>query len=1165
MGLKRNQYFIGSVISSILLTTVLQAVSHIIGFVYKFKTGAEIDFLINEKQFIILALVYYLQQTFVSFAFSYAFQKIDTARSITSIIFPLVFYYTVYAILSESQTLFKIISPFTEFLDYCFLIAFKKRDMLPAVAITPFLWKMLIKTSIFAVIAIYLENVVTNGDDHGKDLLFFLKWFGIGKHSHSTHFPLQEPLEENKSQNHIQVKYLSKKFGNFSALSDVNVDLQAGKIHCMLGHNGAGKSTFINILIGMYKATSGRMSWMGKDLMKLHHEESDKLNIGVCPPTNILWDKMTVYQHLRMMCWIKNVSDFSGKIDTLISMFKLGIYRNYQVGQLSGGNKRKLTIAMALVGDPNIILLDEPTSALDPVARKDVWEILLELKKTSPDKIILLTTHHLEEAEKLADNIIFLAAGSVKLVGTVEELKNNFGIGYLLEIIAPVNQPREYFLGIKQNIENRVGLDFLFKDDDINVFDRKLELKIDIKDKLKMERIMEAIKLFLPEGTFVTIGTNTLEKAYIEIDKSLHKDHAFSDEKSLFKILDRLYPINHEVSYLNAVWLISKNKYHFLINHILELIKIVAQYLLTGGTIGLAIYIIKVKEIKFSAIFLNLIFSIFVLFELTFSTFSVFNLVYDNHKNIKQVMLANKIPPFVYFAGKIIVDILIQSLAFLVIFSMTFGILYDDLLKHELKSYFFKTSFAICCWKFTYFCFGFLFYRIFSTPKSVLYYYALFYILVNILNTLLVLAFGEWANYLNDFSMIFRIIRNGNYSYLEIFEIFSAFSFVYLLIAIVIDNYNMIANFINNPNTKKSKNVCVNPEDALIPIGNDDLSNIQTELKKTVAVEEEKTLNLKHKKLKITNISKKYGWKSSFAVHDVTFSVDEKVSFGLIGPNGAGKSTLFNILLSKINKTSGNVYVDGTPNYDYMSPLNTIKTPYHYNNYSICFQGDSIWDELSVEKNLSFYANLNGVNQSALNELLVYFEFEHYLTINAEDLSSGNKRKLCILISLLINPNFILYDEATCGIDINMRLRMKNIVEYYKQQNKAFAIFTTHFLKDIEIFCDKIGIIDKGEFLYVNDIDQIKQTLGGYLTILHFVDFLAKDTVLDRISNRCQVKVISERPEHAIVKAILNHVDDIFGLFSILLDLKNKDVILDFSLNQLSIEDIYLDVFNRSE
>lgn len=1165
MGLRRNQYFIGSVLSSVVMTSIIQIALHLILMLFKVANGFEIKFEINEKQVFILSFFHYLLITFVSFTISYAFKKIETARSITSILYPLTLYVTFYLVIMDKNLPLQFISPFSEMIYLARDIVFEPN--LSEVNITYLVISLSIKSFIWAVIAIYLENVITNDDDHGKHPLFFIQYFlNLAQGRRET--PLltdQEVGIDSSNDNNIKVQYLCKKFGKFKALSDVNVELQAGKINCLLGHNGAGKSTFINILIGMYKATSGKMTWMGEDLIQMHHDENEKLNIGICPPTNILWDKMTVRQHLRMMCFIKNVQNPDVVILDLLNKFNLFQYIDFKTSELSGGNKRKLTIAMTFVGDPNIILFDEPTSALDPVARKDIWEILLNLRNTSNNKIILLTTHHLEEAERLADNIIFLAGGTVKLIGTVDELKKNFGLGYLVEITTENEQKRDYFLDLKKKIEIENGSNFVFNEGDFHVSDRKLELKVGLKDKINIEQLIQAIKKQKPEGSFVTIGTNTLERAYIEIDKKLHEGAVFVDDNALKSILDRMYTPNFHLSYLKAVYLIVKNKLVFLIHNALELMKLIAQYSLMIASAGILLYVVHEKKVEFNKHFINIIMLVFVYFELILSTYSVFNLVFDSSKDIKQVMLANKIPPLIYFLSKWIADLGIFIISYGITFSLISYILHDLLIEKGLWDTYCLLLFLVFCWKITYTFAGYLFYRFFSTTKSVVYYYALFYFGIFFLFNVLSIAVWPKLAFLNDLLTLYTMIFDDTITYKNIFFVFACQSLAYLFITVCIENRGMLINFMNSrqvPSRNRS-----NMNQNTVPINQEEVDQIKKKLKESVLTEEEKTFDSSEThKVKIINLKKAYGWFfKNTAVNEVTFNISPKTNFGLIGPNGAGKSTLFNMILSKINKTSGNIHVDKTPNYDMFSPLYKFFTPYEYNNYGICFQGDSTWEELSVGHNLDFYSELNGIQKDAFKDLLVYFEFDHYLEKNAEDLSSGNKRKLCILISLMTNPNFLLYDEATCGIDINMRLRMKNLVEYYKNKNQLFSIFTTHFLKDIEIFCDKIGIIDRGEFLCIETIDQIKQTLGGYLMTIQFKNYEERMPIIREIAKLGSTKIVAEEPAEAKSKLILTSVTDVFSLFSVLLGLQTSEKIVDFSLNQLSIEDIYLDVFNRSE
>jgi ABC-2 type transport system ATP-binding protein len=154
----------------------------------------------------------------------------------------------------------------------------------------------------------------------------------------------------------------------------------------------------------------------------------------------------------------------------------------------------------------------------------------------------------------------------------------------------------------------------------------------------------------------------------------------------------------------------------------------------------------------------------------------------------------------------------------------------------------------------------------------------------------------------------------------------------------------------------------------------------------------------------------------------------------------------------------------------------------------VSFQGNALWEKMNVQKNLDFFRELNNIDEKALLQLVKYFEFDFYLKKRVDELSSGNKRKLCIIISLMINPNLLLFDEATCGVDLMIRLKLKKVFEHIKLKNEAIGIFTTHFLKDIDIFCDKLGIIENGQFLCVDYIENIKKNLGGYLLKFQSLD-----------------------------------------------------------------------------
>lgn len=329
-----------------------------------------------------------------------------------------------------------------------------------------------------------------------------------------------------------------------------------------------------------------------------------------------------------------------------------------------------------------------------------------------------------------------------------------------------------------------------------------------------------------------------------------------------------------------------------------------------------------------------------------------------------------------------------------------------------------------------------------------------------------------------------------------------------------------------------------------------------------VAKEREETLKeTQDKKIKVVGLSKRY--KNVEALGGVTFNVPEATHFGLVGPNGAGKSTLFNIILGKTMKSSGDLAVKGSEAYAGPGEMLVKDNPYVGNNFGAAFQTETVWDEMSVKDNLKFYADLHRVDKAGLSELLVYFEFEHYLEKTAAELSSGNRRKLCVIVALLGRPNVLLFDEATTGVDLGMRLKLKRIFEYLRSRHRLATVFTTHFLKDVELFCDKLGIIDGGRFLFVDFLDNIRHDFGGYLLDLRLADPALLDALPARTAGLCALALVRADPADRSATLRATRVTDLFELFLLLHDLQSAGQLLQFALHQLSVEDIYVGVFQN--
>ncbi len=218
----------------------------------------------------------------------------------------------------------------------------------------------------------------------------------------------------------IEVKGLTKIYDGKKVLYNLNLTIQRGEIYWLLGPNGAGKSTLINIILGLKKANAGEISILGYNPEK--NPPFLKARIGVQLETSTVPGLMKVREAL---CLFHSFFSNPVSMEKIIRMFELNEYLNYKVGILSRGWKQRVEIALALIGNPEIIFLDEPTSGLDPHIKNALWNIFLELRNEK--KTILLCTHYIEEAEKLCDRVSIIDNGKIVVTDSPIKLIEDFG------------------------------------------------------------------------------------------------------------------------------------------------------------------------------------------------------------------------------------------------------------------------------------------------------------------------------------------------------------------------------------------------------------------------------------------------------------------------------------------------------------------------------------------------------------------------------------------------------------------------------------------------------------------------------------------------------------------------------------------------------------------
>ncbi|CAF2146243.1 unnamed protein product [Rotaria magnacalcarata] len=254
-------------------------------------------------------------------------------------------------------------------------------------------------------------NIVNNGVSKGSN------WMEL------------DQVEQKKSPT-MRISHLNKTFDKFQAVSDLSLEFFEGEVCTLLGHNGAGKTTTTFILVGMMRPTSGSVTIKGLD-NRLQIEKV-RQHLGFCPQYDILYDELSVEEHLELVAQMRHMDDekMKASIDTILPLIGLSNDRNTLSKDLSGGMKRRLSIGISLINDPKVVILDEPTSGIDPYNRRLIWTIIRKLKLTG--KCVLLTTHFLEEADVLSDRIAIMSRGRLQASGTPDYLKQRTDFEYRL-------------------------------------------------------------------------------------------------------------------------------------------------------------------------------------------------------------------------------------------------------------------------------------------------------------------------------------------------------------------------------------------------------------------------------------------------------------------------------------------------------------------------------------------------------------------------------------------------------------------------------------------------------------------------------------------------------------------------------------------------------------
>lgn len=301
----------------------------------------------------------------------------------------------------------------------------------------------------------------------------------------------------------IEARDLSKDFGDFRAVEKLNLKINRGEVFGFLGPNGAGKTTSISMMVGLLRPSSGQVFIDGQEVQNI-----EKGTIGICPQELVLWEHLTCKESLTLVGDMYEVpgDELKKRVNTLLDDLFLTEKANTVVTQLSGGMKRRLNLALALVHEPEIVVLDEPSEGLDPQSRRVLWNYIRSLRDDE-GKTVILTTHIMDEADRLSDRIAIIDHGKLLRLDTPSNLKKETGEGDVVEMkISDPDKNQEVINAIKklEGIYSVVEVN-----DQINI--RSLDAVS------KLPRIMDELEHLGVRVVDLSVRQNTLEDVFIDL------------------------------------------------------------------------------------------------------------------------------------------------------------------------------------------------------------------------------------------------------------------------------------------------------------------------------------------------------------------------------------------------------------------------------------------------------------------------------------------------------------------------------------------------------------------------------------------------------------------------------------------------------------------------
>uniref|UniRef100_A0A674KDI6 ABC transporter domain-containing protein n=1 Tax=Terrapene triunguis TaxID=2587831 RepID=A0A674KDI6_9SAUR len=902
------------------------------------------------------------------------------------------------------------------------------------------------------------------------------------------------------------------------------LNIYEGQITALLGHSGAGKTTLLNILSGLSQPSDGSATIYKYKLSEIEDLEEIRALFGVCPQFNVQFEVLTVKENLRVFAEIKGIRSVEVEYEVQKVLKRMDIIKiqDTQANKLSGGQKRKLSLGIAMLGDPQVLLLDEPTAGLDPRSRHYVWTLL---KERRAGRVTLFSTQFMDEADILADRKAFISHGRIKCVGSSLFLKKKWGIGYHLRMhvsevcdsenmISLVRQyiPDATFTGQSENelsytlpLENVDKFPDLFcgldshSDQGIINYGVSMTTLEDVFLKLEGEAATDQEGKILGQDTF---SADEMEQGLLSLSdtgKATVTGTALWRQQVCAMARIRFLKLKHEDKTLRSILLLCGL---FMLPLAIHLIILVLWKRLNSWELSSGLYFFPPGKQSHKEVT-----SLLVLNK-TGSSIQDFIHALDTQNIMLEIATGKNITEKLIHNGAIQVSWENQSYRFTVMCSIEtincFPVLVN-IISNALLRTLNSTENRPETWD--YFISSYLIFLLLLLPgfpphfamnsiqdykikaRSQLRVSGLFpsaywcgQALVDIPLYLILLfsMFGIIFVTLVIFiinAIVWFTSREAIFHYF-----FSILIPVYPLIGVVIRSpkpYLHCVVFIfllrwlevkygravmrEDPIFRIPPRKEINHQNPEEPEEEDE--DVQAERAKVrekpiIIVND---LRKEYKDKKASSVFKK---RKKAATKNISFCVKKGEVFGLLGPNGAGKSTTINMITGETTLTAGQVE----------SPTGFL---------GHCPQENPLWPNLTVQQHLEVYAAVKGLRKEdavVTIKRYVALELQDHVKKVTRKLSAGVTRKVCFALSMLGNPTVLLLDEPSTGMDPKGQSRMWKAIRAALKNKEQGAILTTHYMEEAEAVCDRVAIMVCGKLRCIGAVQYLKSKFGkGYL------------------------------------------------------------------------------------